>query len=76
MAQTQSQSTEKKPPETAVAVIPMMWIYYLVAGPQGHQVVLAFTIEASLLEQFGTQDLTIVSGVEFPQQAEGPSLAK
>ena len=38
---------------------------YLVAGPGGEQVVLAFTMTPSQAEKLGARDLTLVGGIEF-----------
>lgn len=41
--------------------------FYLVAGPNGDQVVLAFTMTQAQAEKLGSRDLTMVSGVELPK---------
>jgi hypothetical protein len=40
--------------------------FYLVAGPLGEQVVLAFTMTAAQAEKLGTRDLAVVRGLSFP----------
>ena len=47
------------------ATIPMNWIYYLAAGPNGKQVSFVFSVEPSLVEQLGTQDRQIVESLKF-----------
>jgi len=45
--------------------IPVYWIYYLVAHPDGRQIVLVFTVESSLLERFMDRDINLALGVDF-----------
>jgi hypothetical protein len=52
---------EKKEP----TLIPMQWIYYLVANPEGRQVSFAFAVEPKLAEDLKNHDLSIVGGLEF-----------
>lgn len=40
--------------------------FYLVAGPGGEQIVLAFTMTKELAEKLGTRDLLLVNSVELP----------
>ncbi|HXG10039.1 MAG TPA: hypothetical protein VNK04_09635 [Gemmataceae bacterium] len=40
--------------------------FYLVAGPGGEQVVLAFTMSPKQAERLGSRDLAIVGSVDFP----------
>lgn len=60
--------TEKKEP----AFLPMQWMYYLVANPDGRQVSFAFAIEPKLVEDLKSRDLSIVGGLEF--LTAGPKL--
>jgi hypothetical protein len=39
---------------------------YLIAGPGGEQLVLAFTMTPAQAEKLGARDLALVSGIEFP----------
>jgi hypothetical protein len=39
---------------------------YIIAGPGGEQVVLAFTMTPAQAEKLGARDLTLISGLEFP----------
>jgi hypothetical protein len=39
---------------------------YLIAGPAGEQVVLAFTMTPAQAEKLGARDLALVSGIEYP----------
>lgn len=48
-----------------VQKIPVSWIYYLVAHPDGRQIVLVFTIEAVLMERFMERDINLALGVDF-----------
>jgi hypothetical protein len=43
--------------------------FYLLAGPQGEQVVIVFTMTPSQAQKLGTRDLAIVQGIAFP---DGP----
>lgn len=45
--------------------VPTQWIYYLVANPDGRQLVFFFTVEAKLAETFQNRDLPIVGSLEF-----------
>lgn len=55
--------------------IPMQWNYYLVANPDGRQLVLVFVVEPKLVEALGGRDVGIVSGIDFLPQGKGPTLA-
>ena len=48
-----------------VEALPIEWRYYLLAHESGRRVALAFTVEESLLAQFGDADLTLVRSIEF-----------
>jgi hypothetical protein len=45
--------------------IPMNWIYYLVAHPQGRQASFVFSVEPQLLEQLKDQDRELVLSLRF-----------
>jgi hypothetical protein len=51
--------------------------FYLLAGPQGQQLVLTFTLTPSQIQKLAARDLTLVRGVTFPEasttQADGKS---
>lgn len=47
------------------ADIPMNWIYYLVANPQGRQASLVFSVEPALLEQLRGRDRELVMNLNF-----------
>ncbi len=51
--------------KAGTATLPMNWIYYLIADPQGNQASFVFSIEPNLLEQLGTKDRDIVSSTQF-----------
>jgi hypothetical protein len=42
------------------------WNYYVAAGPQGQQVVFAFTMAARHAERLAAQDLSMVGSIDFP----------
>jgi hypothetical protein len=42
--------------------------FYLVAGPNGDQVVLAFTMAQTQAEKLGTRDLALVGSIELPEK--------
>ena len=44
---------------------PAIWIYHLVASPQGQQLVCIFRIHASQFDNFGAKDLALVGTLEF-----------
>jgi hypothetical protein len=44
----------------------VMQNFYLVAGPQGDQVALTFTLKPTLADKLGTRDLTVVGSIDFP----------
>lgn len=43
------------------ADLPIRWIYYLLVGPQGSRVSLAFTLEDKLADRFGSADQALVA---------------
>lgn len=43
------------------ADLPIRWIYYLLVGPQGSRISLAFTLEDKLVDRFGSADQELVS---------------
>ncbi|SFH60273.1 hypothetical protein [Planctomicrobium piriforme] len=47
------------------ADIPMNWIYYLVASPQGRQASFVFSVEPPLLEQLNNRDRELVLTLRF-----------
>jgi len=48
----------------------VMQNFYLVAGLQGEQMVLSFTMKQSMVDKLGTRDLSLVSGLEFPSSSK------
>jgi hypothetical protein len=44
---------------------PTVWIYHIIASPQGQQLVFIFRIHASQFDNFGVKDLALVGTVEF-----------
>jgi hypothetical protein len=65
---------EKKEPE----VSPVQWIYYLVANSDGRQLSFVFSVDARQVKEFGTRDLSMVTGVEFlrPRRSPTPAAAE
>ncbi len=47
------------------ALIPMTWIYYIVADRTGQQLSFVFAVESPLVEQLGERDLEIVKNLRF-----------
>ena len=50
-----------------VADLPIQWTYYLVADKDGHQVVLAFTVEGSLIDRFAGADQELLKTFHLGQ---------
>jgi hypothetical protein len=53
----------------------VMQNFYLVAGPEGQQLVLAFTLPPKQADRLGTRDLSMAASIEFPgmkQKKEKP----
>jgi hypothetical protein len=42
--------------------------FYLVAGQNGEQIVVAFTMTPKQVERLGTRDLSLVGSLEFPKK--------
>ncbi len=63
-----------------VSELPIQWIYYLLASPDGKRVSLAFTMESDLAERFAASDRELVGSLRFtkPQvtAAKKPTLAR
>ncbi len=47
---------------------PVVQNFYLVAGPEGDQVVLMFTMTPKKAEKLGDRDVTLAAGVELPKK--------
>jgi hypothetical protein len=45
----------------------VMQNFYLVAGPEGQQIVLAFTMPPKQADRLGTRDLSIAASIDFPK---------
>ena len=41
--------------------------FYLVAGPKGDQVVVAFTLKLTQVNKLGARDMVLVDGLELPK---------
>jgi hypothetical protein len=48
-----------------VSELPIQWIYYLLASPDGKRVSLAFTMESDLAERFAATDRELVGSLRF-----------
>jgi hypothetical protein len=48
-----------------VSELPIQWIYYLLASPDGKRVSLAFTMESDLTERFAATDRELVGSLRF-----------
>ena len=59
-----------------VSELPIEWRYYLLVGPDGRQVVVAFTLEETLAERFGTSDEELVDYLEFTALTPGETARK
>jgi len=51
--------------------VKVMQNFYLVAGPEGQQVVLAFTMPPKQADRLGTRDLSIAASIDFPGARPG-----
>lgn len=56
---------ERKTDKNEVESIPMQWIYYLVAHPDGRQMAFVFTVEPDRLEILKSRDMSLISSLEF-----------
>lgn len=52
--------------------VPILWYYYLIAGPDGDQLVAAFTLRESRSDLFGDQDLRMMSSIEWVNLVTAP----
>jgi hypothetical protein len=60
-----SGGAERKTAKNEIESIPMQWIYYLVAHPDGRQMAFVFTVEPERLEILKSRDMSLVSSLEF-----------
>ncbi len=56
--------------------VPVLWIYYLIANADGHQLLATFTLAESRSERFGDQDLAIIGSLDFPAKTDAPASRK
>jgi hypothetical protein len=49
--------------------VSIVWIYYLLASPEGDQLLVTFTLGASQAKQFADQDLRLVGTLEWKDQS-------
>lgn len=59
-----------------VSDVPIHWIYYVMATPDGKNYAVAFTVEEKTLERFGNGDREFVDGFEFLQSAEDTRISR
>ena len=45
--------------------IPVRWIYFLIAAPDGRQMTMVFTVEATLVGKLGDRDIRLAGALEF-----------
>ncbi|WP_437230040.1 hypothetical protein SH661x_001752 [Planctomicrobium sp. SH661] len=57
------------------ADIPMLWIYYLVADPNGRQASFVFSVEPHLMEQLRGRDKDLVNSLKFVTPLQNASRA-
>jgi hypothetical protein len=55
--------------------VPITWIYYLCAAPNGLQVSFVFAVETALRERLGNRDLQMLKSLRFLETAKVPPLA-
>jgi len=55
------------------ADIPMVWIYYLVANPNGRQASFVFSVEPDLMEQLKGRDRELVTSLKFVAPTQNAS---
>jgi hypothetical protein len=46
----------------------VMQNYFVVAGPKGDQMLMVFTMKQAVVDKFGTRDLELARGLEFPDK--------
>ena len=50
----------------------VLWYYYLIASPEGDQVLATFTLAEQDLRSFGEQDLEMIGSLQWFAPAAGP----
>jgi hypothetical protein len=55
--------------------IPVTWIYYLCAAPNGLQVSFVFAVETALRDRLGGRDLQMLKSLRFLEAPKAPSVA-
>ena len=48
--------------------LPVVQSYFLLAGPQGDQVVVTFAMKPEKAKAVGTRDVGLVNAIEFPKR--------
>ena len=54
----------------------VMQNFYLVAGPGGEQIVLAFTMKQAQAERLGARDLSLAGSIDFPANRKQPDKSR
>ena len=55
--------------------VPITWIYYLCAAPNGLQISFVFAVETALRERLGNRDLQMLKSLRFLETPKPPPLA-
>jgi hypothetical protein len=55
--------------------VPITWIYYLCAAPNGTQASFVFAVETALRERLGNRDLQMLKSLRFLETPKAPPLA-
>jgi hypothetical protein len=50
----------------------ILWYYYLVASPEGNQLLVTFTLGEAQAKSFGNQDLQVIGSLEWHGPSQGP----
>ena len=54
--------------EGTASDIPMRWLYYLVADPQGRQAAFTFAVERKVIDRFADADKPLVQSLQFVEE--------
>ncbi len=55
--------------------VPITWIYYLCAAPNGMQVSFVFAVETALRDRLGGRDLQMLKSLRFLEAPKAPAQA-
>ena len=59
-----------------VGEVGVLWLYYLVASPQGHQLLATFTLAENQSKRFADQDLRLVGSLRWHDPRGGPEMTR